>query len=55
MQRNKFAHSITSSTSIWNSRVIVTPRSSGDLQIDDQFEFGGLLHGQCGGLRPLEN
>ena len=25
------------------------------LQIDDQFEFGRLLHGQCEGLRPLED
>jgi hypothetical protein len=30
-------------------------KRSGRLQVDDEFEFGGLHDGKVGGLRALEN
>jgi hypothetical protein len=31
------------------------PKLLGSLEIDDQFEFGGLLHGQIGGVGAFQN
>jgi len=31
------------------------PQRLGGLEVDDQLEFGGLLYGEVGWVRPLEN
>src|SRR3954467_2510585 len=56
LDRTSFAwrtHSITSSTSIWNSRVIVTPRSLATCRLMTNSNLVGCSTGNAEGFAPL--